>query len=128
MMEGKEMLVNAFKDKVFPLNPEESFPEYEHRDEDEDEDENKDRFCTPKEVKTRGGIADFGIREMFEDEEKTPKDMPDLETEEFARTRINQRGKGLKILTPQQMLSRLPISLAHLNAGNNSQKLKNEIR
>ena len=40
----------------------------------------------------------------------------------------NQSGKGLKILTPNQILSRLPISLAQLKAGNNSQKLKNEIR
>ena len=39
-----------------------------------------------------------------------------------------QKGKGLKILTPKQMLSRLPISLAQLKAGNNSEKLKNEIR
>ena len=40
----------------------------------------------------------------------------------------NQQGKGLKILIPQQMLSRLPIALAQLKAGNNSEKLKNEIR
>ena len=40
----------------------------------------------------------------------------------------NQQGQGLKILTPDQMLSRLPISLAQLKAGNNSQKRKNEIR
>ena len=39
-----------------------------------------------------------------------------------------QQGLGLKILTPNQMLSRLPITLAHLKAGNNSEKLKNEIR
>ena len=39
-----------------------------------------------------------------------------------------QQGEGLKILTPNQMLSRLPIALAQLNAGNNSEKLKNEIR
>ena len=37
-------------------------------------------------------------------------------------------GKGLKNLTPDQMLNRLPITLAHLKAGNNSEKLKNEIR
>ena len=36
--------------------------------------------------------------------------------------------KGLKILTPDQMLSRLPTILAQLKAGNNSEKLKNEIR
>ena len=40
----------------------------------------------------------------------------------------NQQRKGFKILTPQQMLSRLPITLAQLKAGNNSEKLKNEIR
>ena len=40
----------------------------------------------------------------------------------------NQQGQGLKILTPDQMLSRLPITLAQLKAGNNSQKLINEIR
>ena len=39
-----------------------------------------------------------------------------------------QKGEGLKILTPDQMLSRLPITLAQLKAGNNSEKLKNEIR
>ena len=39
----------------------------------------------------------------------------------------NKKGQGLKILTPDQMLSRLPISLAQLKTGNNSEKLKNEI-
>ena len=39
-----------------------------------------------------------------------------------------QSGEGLKILTPNQMLSRLPISLAQLKSGNNSEKLKNRIR
>ena len=41
---------------------------------------------------------------------------------------FNQSEQGLKIFTPRQMLSRLPVSLAQLNAGNNSEKLKNEIR
>ena len=40
---------------------------------------------------------------------------------------IDQEGSSLKILTPNQMLSRLPISLVKLKAGNNSEKLKNEI-
>ena len=40
---------------------------------------------------------------------------------------LEQQGLGLKILTPNQMLSRLPITLAQLKAGNNSEKLKNEI-
>ena len=37
-------------------------------------------------------------------------------------------GSGLKILTNKQMLNRLPILLAQIQAGNNSIKLKNEIR
>ena len=39
-----------------------------------------------------------------------------------------QRCLGLKILRPDQILSRLPITLAQLNTGNNSGKRKNEIR
>ena len=37
-------------------------------------------------------------------------------------------GKGLKILTPKQMLQILPIALAQVKAGNNSEGLLNEIR
>ena len=37
-------------------------------------------------------------------------------------------GTGLKILTPKQMLQRLPITLAQVKAGNNSENLLNEIR
>ena len=37
-------------------------------------------------------------------------------------------GKGFKILTPNQILSRLPITLAQLKAGNNSEKLENGIK
>ena len=40
----------------------------------------------------------------------------------------SKEGQGIKILTPNQMLNRLPIALAQLQAGNNSNKLKNEIR
>ena len=41
---------------------------------------------------------------------------------------ILQKGSGLKILTPKQMLSRLPILLAEIQAGNNPKQLKNEAR
>ena len=37
-------------------------------------------------------------------------------------------GKGLKILTSKQMLQRLPIALAQVKVGNNSENLLNEIR
>ena len=39
-----------------------------------------------------------------------------------------QEGTGLKILTPNQMLKRLPIALAQIKAGNNLESLLNEIR
>ena len=38
------------------------------------------------------------------------------------------KGKGLKIVTPKQMLQRLPIALVQVKAGNNSENLLNEIR
>ena len=38
------------------------------------------------------------------------------------------KGTGLKILTPKQMLQRLPIALAQVKAGNNSESLLNKIR
>ena len=40
----------------------------------------------------------------------------------------SKKGEGLKILTKKQMLNRLPILLAQIQAGNNSKSLKNEIK
>ena len=54
--------------------------------------------------------------------------MPQLESDESAAKGKEQKAKGLKVVTPNQMLSRLPFPLAQLNAGNNSEKLKNKIR
>ena len=50
----------------------------------------------------------------------------------FQVSKESQEGDGanemLKILTPNQMLKRLPIALAQVKAGNNSESLLNEIR
>ena len=62
------------------------------------------------------------------DEQTDTTDMLDLESDESAVQGKEQMAKGLKILTPNQMFNRLPISLTQLKAGNNSEKLKNEIR
>ena len=59
---------------------------------------------------------------------KKPCEIVDIVKKILEFNEQNQQGEGLKILTPNQMLSRLPISLAQLKAGNNSEKLKNEIR
>ena len=57
-----------------------------------------------------------------------PNEIIDIVEKILEFNKQNQQGQGLKILTPDQMLSRLPITLAQLKAGNNSQKLINEIR
>ena len=46
----------------------------------------------------------------------------------FHRLENSQEGEGLKILAPNQILKRLPIALAQVKAGNNSESLLNEIR
>ena len=80
---------------------------------------------------TKSGLGDLKneIKKMTEDEIKTekPNEIVDI-VEKILEFNEQQEGKGLKILTPSQMLSRLPISLAQLKAGNNSEKLKNETR
>ena len=94
----REEIINAFKKGIFPYI---------------------DGFQVEKETDEES---------TSEDEEMDTTIMPELESEESAEQRKNQQGKDWKILTPNQMLSRLPINLAQLKAGNNSEKLKNEIR
>ena len=81
------------------------------------------------------GLSDLKdkIKKMSEDEkeiEKPDKILKLLKVEDILdfNNKQNQIGKSLKILTPSQMLSRLPISLAQLKVGNNPEKLRNEIR
>ena len=70
------------------------------------------------------------IEEMSEEERKIEK--PDkiikIVEEILKFNKQKQEGQDIKVLTPSQMLSRLPISLAQLEAGNNSEELKNEIK
>ena len=82
-------------------------------------------------------ITNSGLKDLKEDikvmsEKEKENEKPDkvvkIVEEILKFNKQNQEGKGIKILTPNQMLSRLPISLAQLKAGNNSEKLKNEIR
>ena len=79
------------------------------------------------EVNKEGNIEIFKEKQES-DEEPDTTDMPELESEESTAERRKQPGHGLQMLTPDQMLRRWPISLAQLKAGNNSQKLKKEIR
>ena len=68
------------------------------------------------------------IKDMSEQEKETENPNEIVDFEKILEFNRQQQGQGLKITTPNQMLSRLPISLAQLKAGNNSEKLKNETR
>ena len=80
----------------------------------------------------KSGLSDLknGIEDMGEKEKEIekPNEVIDVVEKTLEFNKQNQSGQGLKTLTPDQMLSRLPVTLAELKAGNNSQKLKNEIR
>ena len=80
----------------------------------------------------KSGLVDLesDFEEISEDEIKIEKrhKIVNIVKEILKFNKQNQSGEGLKLLIPNQMLSRLPIVLAQLKAGNNSEKLKNEIR
>ena len=64
---------------------------------------------------------------MSKEEKKIerPNKIVNIVEEILEFNRKKQSGGGLKILTPNQMLSRLPTTLAKLKAGYNSEKVKN---
>ena len=66
-------------------------------------------------------MDDFTKFEYYKSE-KEPGNKPQLGNV------MSKKGEGLKILNNKQMLNRLPILLAQIEAGNNSNKLKNETR
>ena len=77
------------------------------------------------------------IKNMFEDEKRIEQANKIVNTlvkiflrckKTFVFNNQNQEGHGLKILKLDQILSRLPISLAQLKVWNNSKKRKNEVR
>ena len=55
-------------------------------------------------------------------EDEKPDKILEIVQEIIEFNKEKQLGQGLKILTTNQMLSRLPITLAQLKAGNNSEK------
>ena len=78
-----------------------------------------------------------GLKDLKEEIKKMPEKEKEIEDPELILKIVKeilkfnkqkQEGEGIKVLTPSQVLNRLSISLAELQAGNNSEKLKNEIR
>ena len=80
----------------------------------------------------KSGLSDLKdeIKKISEEEREIEKPHKIVEIVEniLKFNKQKQEGSGLKILSPTQMLSRLPIFLVQLKAGDNSEKLKNEIR
>ena len=80
----------------------------------------------------KSGLSDLKneIENMNEEEKEIekPNEIVDIVEKGLDCNDRTQRGPGLKILTHDQMLSRLPITLDQLKAGNISEKRKNEIR
>ena len=79
----------------------------------------------------KSGLSDLkneiGNMDEEEKEIEKPNEIVNIVEEILEFNKQKQEGKGLKILTPDQMLSRLPITLAQLKVGNNSEELINEI-
>ena len=76
-----------------------------------------DQFNTIKYIKT-----------FYESREKVIKLFNDYSNISSKAKHTSKQGEGLKMLTPKQMLQRLPIALAQVKAGNNSENLLNEIK
>ena len=106
LLKGQKWIYSGFMNGIFDSSDmhtsgrEEDFSEKYNDDDDDDDDDDADD----------DDDDEFAISKGL-----GPRDMSDLESEESTE----QRRNGLKILTPDQMLSRLPISLAQLKAGKN---------
>ena len=68
------------------------------------------------------------VTNLYESREKVIQMFNNYAKDMFRNIYESKQGTGLKILTPKQMLLRLPIALAQIKAGNNSEGLLNEIR
>ena len=83
-------------------------------------------------------LINSGLKDLKEEIKKMSKEEIEIEDPKLIVNIVEkilkfnkqdqQKGQGLKILTPNEIINRLPIALAQLQAGNTSNKLKNEIR
>ena len=101
------------------IEPEEEYEEsiaerVKTRRQNNETDRDTQRTLVPQDSSIN--LDDFTYNENYDEEDR-----------EILRN-MNNEGRGLKILTNKQMLNRLPILLAQIQAGNNSKKLKNELR
>ena len=118
----KDLERYLFGKDIANIEPEEEYEEsiaerVKKRRQSKETDRDTQRTFAPQDSSIN--LNDFTYGENY--------DELDDEDREILRNMF-KKGKGLKILTKQQMFSRLPILLAQIQAGNNSKNLKNELR
>ena len=118
----KDLEKYLFGENLENIEPEEEYDEsiaerVKTRRQNKETDRDTQRTFAPQDSSIN--LDDFTYGENY--------DELDEEDRELLRN-MNKEGKGLKILTNKQMLNCLPILLAQIQAGNNSKKIKNELR
>ena len=96
------------------------------RDASDEKNKNMVESINKKLTKMKNIVKSVPKHEVSRFEEN--ENITDIVEKILERNSEKKQCSGLKILTPNQMPSRLPITLAQWKAGNNSEKLKNEIR
>ena len=121
---NKEKINNElFKEYFNYLNPDTLIRVL--KDEDDEKNKNMVESINKKLNKMKKIIKNVPENKTFKIEEN--KKIIDIVERILELNSKKQLEQGLKILTPNQMLNRLPITLVRLKAGNTSEKLKNEI-
>ena len=117
----KDLERYLFREDIENIEPEEeyeeSIPRVKARRQNKETDKDTQRTFGPQDSSIN--LDHFTYGENY--------DKLDGEDRELLRN-MNKEGKGLKILTNKQMRNHLPILLAQIQAGNNSKKLKNELK
>ena len=100
LCDGMNIILHAFRRRAFGNKYR---PDIDVDYESNTDDKNDFDFYTPREVAPRNFISDYWIDTLVNDENEQ-LDMPNLENKEFAEQKRKNKGEGLKILTPGQML------------------------
>ena len=113
------------------LNGEKTLQQVEKEQEDFKKDLNEIVAGNPKYKSEKQSYTIKNVRNLYDSRQKIINLLNDnakIRSEAIYKSKQNEtEGKGLKILTPKQMLQRLPIALAQVKAGNNSESFLNDL-
>ena len=114
LLKGRGMVFKAFESRIFS-----KLKESEQSEQSSDDVKYNSFGYDADELSKK--LKDVSLENIL-------SDLNDTDTTDNKLFTPIKKGTGLKILTPKQMLQRLPIALAQVKAGNNSENLLNEIR